>query len=346
MMTPSVAATPALRKTDQLLSVGIGLTNDCNLCCAHCYRDVHRIDYVSLAQVKTICENLPVGSMGFGTGENALHPEFRPIVEYLHGQGVKLNIASNGYSLMSMSDEHLKMFNDVEVSIDYPTKAEQDAFRGAGNWDLVHQAMARCHQLDVRVSILATLMIVNYNTIDRLVDVARAAGANLRVNVYQSVKTDAYRLSYDQFWEGYRRLFGAGKVISCAEPVVRAAMGLPDVASPCGHTSIRFNPRGQVIPCVYWPQRGPSPTIGDLPKVGLEVMNGRQFVEVREIPPSAAKCPCQGGCATRRALNGRLDDHDEYCPWVRGDAIKLDWTPAPAVDLMRARNVCTTIIAP
>ncbi|MFZ1755559.1 MAG: hypothetical protein WAU10_17545, partial [Caldilineaceae bacterium] len=58
----------------------------------------------------------------------------------------------------------------------------------------------------------------------------------------------------------------------------------------------------------------------------------------------AADCPCQGGCASRRALNNELDAHDEYCPWARGDEMKLAWEAAPAVDLVRSRNVCTTIV--
>ena len=69
-------------------SVGIGLTNDCNLNCAHCYRDTQQVSYISLEQVKDICEHLPVDAMGFGTGENALNPEFVPIVEYLHERSV------------------------------------------------------------------------------------------------------------------------------------------------------------------------------------------------------------------------------------------------------------------
>ena len=32
-------------------SVGIGLTNDCNLDCDHCYRDTESIHYVSLSQI-------------------------------------------------------------------------------------------------------------------------------------------------------------------------------------------------------------------------------------------------------------------------------------------------------
>jgi MoaA/NifB/PqqE/SkfB family radical SAM enzyme len=327
------------------LSVGIGLTNDCNLRCAHCYRDTDHIDHLSLEQIKTICENLPVGGIGFGTGENALNPEFVPIVEYLYAQGIRLNLASNGYSLMDLDEGHLRMFHDVDVSIDFPTEKEQDRFRGQGNWDLVHQAIARCRSLNIPVSILATLMVINYTRMDELAGLARKNGAALRVNAYQAVKTDAFKLSYEQFWEGYRRLFGAAEVVSCSEPVVRAAMGLEDVRSPCGHSSIRFNPRGQVIPCVYWPLRGdPAPTIADLPLLGPDIMDGDEFRRARGEPSVASGCPCRGGCATRRALNGILDAHDDYCPWVRGTELHLDWKPAPAVDLVRARNVCTTIV--
>jgi MoaA/NifB/PqqE/SkfB family radical SAM enzyme len=325
-------------------SVGIGLTSDCNLSCPHCYRDTQRIDNISLAQVETICASLPVDAMGFGTGENTLNPEFVPIVEYLYAKGVKLSLASNGYSLMALSEAHLRMFHDVEVSIDWPTQPEQDAFRGEGNWALVHQAMERCQALGVTVSILATLMSINYDRMDALAELARQNHIHLRINAYQSVKTDRYRLSYEQFWEGYRRLFDAARVISCAEPVVRAAMGLDDARSPCGHTSLRFNPRGQVIPCVYWPSDGSAPTIADLPRLGAEVLNGDDFRRARFTPSVASDCRCRGGCATRRALNRRLDAHDDYCPWARGQDIRLNWQPAPSVDLVRARNVCTTIV--
>ncbi len=325
-------------------SVGIGLTNDCNLACAHCYRPTDRVYTLSLEQIKTICESIPVSAMGMGTGENALNPEFVPIVEYLRDRGIRLSIASNGYSLMTMSDEHLQSFSDVEVSVDFPSREGQDAFRGEGNWDLVHQAMDRCRRLGIEVSILATLMRTNYRLMDGLAALARSQGVNLRVNVYQAVHTDRFRLTYDEFWEGYRRLFASAQVVSCTEPVVRAAMGLDDVQSPCGRTSIRFNPLGQVIPCVYWPTSANSPTVSDMPRLGERVLGVDEFQRARFDPPSASDCRCQGGCASRRALNGALDSHDDYCPWCRGEDLQLDWEPAPAKDLMRGRNVCTTIV--
>jgi len=326
-------------------SVGIGLTNDCNLDCAHCYRDTDQIRSLSLEQIKLICESIPVDSMGMGTGENALNPEFIPIVDYLRGRNIRLSIASNGYSLTAMPEETLSAFRDVEVSIDHPTQTGQDAWRGAGNWTLVHQAIERCTKLGIEVSILVTLMQTNYDKMDQFVSLARRDGVNLRVNAYQAVKTDTYRLTYEAFWEGYHRLFAEGLVVSCSEPVVRAVMGLGDVQSPCARRSIRFNPRGQVIPCVYWPvETGSPPFLENLRQQGDRVMEDASFQAARQSPASATDCPCQGGCASRRALNGKLDAHDDYCPWVRGDDMSLAWQPAPTKNLMRASNVCTTIV--
>jgi MoaA/NifB/PqqE/SkfB family radical SAM enzyme len=326
-------------------SVGIGLTNDCNLNCPHCYRDTPAINHLSLAQVKQVCESIAVDRMGLGTGENVLNPEFDAIIRYLSQRGVRLSIASNGHSLTVVPESILKLFGDVEVSIDFPSEAGQDAFRGPGNWALVHQAITRCQRLGIEVSILATLMSANFDKMDGLVALARRTGCNLRVNAYQPVKTGEFRLSYAEFWEGYRRLFSAGLVVACSEPVVRAVMGLADAQSPCGRHSVRITPTGHVIPCVYWPAaQQDGLTIASLASLGDSVLNQPPFQAARREAALAADCACRGGCASRRALIGTLDDHDEYCPWTRGDTINLKWQPAPAKDLMRIGNVCTTIV--
>jgi MoaA/NifB/PqqE/SkfB family radical SAM enzyme len=323
-------------------SIGIGLTNDCNLSCAHCYRPTDQVYCLSLDQVKTICQHLPVSAMGMGTGENSLHPQFLEIVDYVREQEIKLSMASNGYSLNTLPDEYLSAFHDVEVSIDYPSERDHDLFRGQGNWCDVHAAIERCQGLGSEVSILATLMNTNYDQMDQLAHLARSRGANLRVNVYQSVQTDSFALSYEQFWQAYRQLFSSAQLVSCSEPVVRAVLGLEPVFSPCGRHSIRFTPQGRVTPCVYWPAS--SLTIEDVPRLGERILETPEFARARQVPPAAAECPCQGGCASRRALTGELNQHDPYCPWVRGDEIQLQAEMAPGKDLTRARNVCTTIV--
>lgn len=324
------------------LSVGIGLTNACNLNCAHCYRNSDHIHQLSLDDLKTVCDSIQVSSIGLGTGENALHPQFAEIVEYIQSRGIKLTMASNGYSLITMPDQCLRAFHDVEVSIDFATQAEQDTFRGLGNWWDVHRAIDRCRSQGVEVTILATMMNINYDKMDALARHSHHLGTNLRVNVYQPVLTDQFKLSYEQFWEGYRRLFASARLVSCSEPVVCSVMGEWGTISPCGHCSIRITPEGSVAPCVYWP--GNNLKIQDLARLGLAVTLSPEFTLAHTLPSSIGGCPCAGGCASRRMLEGCLDSHDEYCPWVRGEEISLDVELAPAKDLPRSSNVCTTIV--
>ena len=59
---------------------------------------------------------------------------------------------------------------------------------------MVHRAIERCHRQGVEVSVLSTLMNTNYDKMDRMVALGRLNGCNLRVNAYQAVKTDAFRL--------------------------------------------------------------------------------------------------------------------------------------------------------
>src|SRR5512137_1209697 len=121
------------------IALGLGLTNECNLSCAFCYRDPTRTDRLSLDQVKAVMERLPVRSVNLGTGENGMHPDFKAILAYLRTKTVKLTITSNGHSIALLDDSELCAFHDIEFSLDYATQTEQDTQRGHGNWALIHQ---------------------------------------------------------------------------------------------------------------------------------------------------------------------------------------------------------------
>src|SRR3984957_8552737 len=119
---------------DTKISIGLVLTNECNLSCAFCYRDPNRTDRLSLDQVKSVMERLPIRSVNLGTGENGMHPEFKAILGYLRIQPIKLTITSNGHSVAVLEDKELLAFHDIEFSLDYSTQGEQDGQRGDGNW--------------------------------------------------------------------------------------------------------------------------------------------------------------------------------------------------------------------
>ena len=117
-------------------------------------------------------------------------------------------------------------FHDIEFSLDYPTQAEQDAQRGAGNWALIHQQAKRCVRLGMPVTIVGVMMKANYM---RLAEVARVA-KSLTLLTSERVPgrpIRVYALSYEEYWEGFRRLFAETDVIAIGEPLVRAMAGSP-----------------------------------------------------------------------------------------------------------------------
>jgi radical SAM protein with 4Fe4S-binding SPASM domain len=331
---------------DDGISLGLGLTNKCNLACTFCYRDPARADRLSLDQVKAVMEGLPVRSVNLGTGENGMHPDFKAILAYLQTKPIKLTITSNGHSVAVLEDDELRAFHDIEFSLDYATQAEQDAQRGHGNWTLIHHQAERCVRLGVPVTIVAVMMKSNYLHLADVARVAKHFDAPLRVNVYQAVRSDVYALSYEEYWEGFQRLLEETDVIAIGEPLVRAMADLPPLRGGCGRSTIRVTPRGTTQPCVYWP--GSGEPLSDLISMGTDILDSAPFEQARSLPEACRPCEfresCHGGCAGRRRLQGALLQPDSYCPVIRGDRPRLKIRMAANRDLPKLSSSCTTVV--
>jgi len=327
-------------------ALGLGLTNECNLACSFCYRDPARVDRLSLEQVRSTMESLPVRSVNLGTGENGMHPEFRKILAYLRTLPVKLTITSNGHSAAVLTDDELLAFHDVEFSLDYSTERAQDAQRGLGNWALIHDQAARCVRLGIPVTFISVMMKANYLGLAAVARVAKRYDAPLRVNVYQAVRSDLYALSYEEYWHGFRALFSQTDVIAIGEPLVRAMAGLPARAGGCGVSTVRVTPRATTQPCVYWP--GVGEPLSLLLSLRSGVVQTASFEEARTTPEACRSCvyleSCYGGCAGRRRIQNALLEPDFYCPIVRGETQKLEIRMAPARELPKSESACTTIV--
>lgn len=329
--------------------LGVGLTNACNLGCAHCYRAVGE-DALPIAEVLRAVEALPTGAVNFGTGESALHPGFPALVRELSARGIAVTMTTNGYSSRALADDVLVLLRDVEFSIDHPDRENHDRARGAGNWDLIAEQMARCSGLGVSTTVIAVMMRTNYLELGAIARLAGARGAALRVNVYQAVRGEGLSLDYDQFWEAWRLLLESAELVTCGEPIVRAVLGLPDAhGAGCGTETVRVTPRGTVVPCVYTSDGKVS--IADLAALGPAIFDEPAFAGLRTVPVSCRSCPhvatCRGGCASRRLLRGGLADPDEYCPFVRGEQITLPSSCATAGlsrAMPKASSACTTIL--
>lgn len=346
ILAQSSSANSDVPRLETGIALGLGLTNECNLACAFCYRDPARTDRLSLDQVRSVIERLPIRSVNLGTGENGMHPEFKAILAYLRTRPVKLTITSNGHSIAVLQDDEVRSFHDIEFSLDFPTQAEQNAQRGSGNWELIHQQARRCVGLGIPVTIIAVMMKSNYLRLADVARVAREFDAPLRINVYQSVRSDLYALTYEEYWKGFQELFDKTDVIAIGEPLVRAMAGLPPLAGGCGATTLRVTPRAMTQPCVYWP--GPGEPLSELVETGVKILDSRPFELARILPDACQSCAfrdsCHGGCAGRRRLQDALTQPDFYCPIVRGHRPQLKIRMAATRDLPKLQSSCTTVV--
>jgi len=330
-----------------MVSLGIGLTSDCDLSCAHCYRDQDRIYNLTLADIQNVCESLEIGSIGFGTGENGLNPEYFEILEYLNAKQIKLTLASNGYTLSITPDNVLKYFEDVEFSVDFPDQERHDKFRGQGNWKTVMDGIARCRRLGIRVSVLAVLMNLNYDELGKIAELAASFDADFRVNVYQPMYTDDFMPNFYQYWQAFKALFDHSDIISVTEPLVNTFLGLNGLnGTPCGDRSMRITPDRLLKACVYWPNS--DLTIEDLVEKKETIFQSSAFKQTHNIPKFCLGCEhasnCGGGCAARRILRGQFEKPDEYCPIFQGKSIQLKGELSSAAKPLRTGSICTTIV--
>jgi radical SAM protein with 4Fe4S-binding SPASM domain len=164
--------------------------------------------------------------------------------------------------------------------------------------------------------------------------------------VYQAVRSDIYALSYEEYWEGFRRLFAETDVIAIGEPLVRAMVGFPALPGGCGVSTVRVTPRATIQPCVYWP--GSGEPLSDLISAGVDILSSTSFEQVRTLPEICGQCefrePCHGGCAGRRGLQGALLQPDCYCPIIRGERPRLEIRMAANRDLPKLNSSCTTVV--
>jgi radical SAM protein with 4Fe4S-binding SPASM domain len=327
--------------------VGLGLTNECNLTCAHCYRPTAGVYRLSLEDIRRTCASLPISAANLGTGENGLHPEFTTITEHLLERGIRTSLTTNGYTVQVMPDALLRSLAEVEFSFDFPTPVEQDAFRGPGSWDLAMRAMERCRELGLTITIIAVMMRTNVRRLPDVARLARACGANFRVNVYQPVKTDAFSMSYEEFWSGWTGLFDAASLVHTTEPIVNAMLGLNTLAGcACGRRTIRVTPKRRVIPCVYWPGDGiPLEQLWDRQEA---ILQEDDFCAARLVPAACRGCAfeesCAGGCVGRRILAGDPTAPDPYCPVIRGDPVRPTVRVIRRPALLKSGSACTTIL--
>ncbi len=320
----------------QIRTIGIGLTSLCNLNCPHCYTRKMSENSFSLLDMQAVLKAFPnLECVNFGTGESILNKDFKDIVDLFYSQGIKLAITSNGLSINSMAEETLKKFEDVDISLDFPTADKHDKWRNEkGLFEKAMLAITRCRQHEINISIASVLMSNNCSDIVGFKKILDQYDINLRINLYKSVNTDRYIPTYDQFWEAISGISQEFEVVSCSEPILSLVYDDVVGGSRCG-SSARIHPDGSVSSCVYVKDDKTMDDFNARKKVVLDYCRTCPYLE-----------KCVGGCYGRRVVEDRAGLPDTYCPYYNNKSlpdIKLKKMRG-GKDLIHSNYLCTIIL--
>jgi radical SAM protein with 4Fe4S-binding SPASM domain len=253
---------------------------------------------------------------------------------------------TNGFTVRNLSDGDLRLFHDVDFSLDFPDPVMNDTWRGLGSFQGVHDGIQRCRDLGVEASLVTCLMKENYAYLGKLAELAVQWGVNLRVNVYKSVLSREHQADYHQFWQAIADMAQAAYFTACSEPIVNAAIGNGRACHgiPCGQRSFRVHPDGLVTSCVYL--QSSKITISHL--IDNFEEHRASLVQTLElqVPQVCRSCPvlekCGGGCSSRRIL-GQPEQPDEYCFILRGEQPVINARWKASKDLVHENYLCTMI---
>ncbi len=317
-----------------MLVAGWSLTKACNLNCIHCYnasgkRDPNELTLKECFKVVNKLKKAGVVAVNFGGGECALRRDFIDLCRYIKSKGIAISYTTNG-TTFPIIKEHLNLFHDIGVSIDFADAKKHDWFRGRkGVFDQAIDALKVLVKKRVNNEIVTCLTKLNCseNELKKLYKLAKRLKVDSwRLNRFRAngrgIKNQhRLKLSKNNLKRAYTFLskFTNSKVLT-PEPIFRAAFGgtyyYP--GDPSGFTSFRIQTNGEVSPSVFLSESG-----GNIKNKSVkEILNSPIFKKIRNRV-AKGKCRnckeyyhCKGGDAGSSYLAyGHFNGPDPSC-WL------------------------------
>jgi MoaA/NifB/PqqE/SkfB family radical SAM enzyme len=142
--------------------ISIELTNSCNLHCSYCVRDDDNLYHTPakffpatlLRKIASRAKQVyGVRYVSFTGGEVTIHPHFEEIIEAVVAEGLEFSFVTNGWHFDRVYPiilKHREAIRVVGFSLDGTTRELHDRWRGAGSFNRVVRAIARCHASNIR----------------------------------------------------------------------------------------------------------------------------------------------------------------------------------------------------
>jgi len=316
---------------NKIWNIGWGLTSRCNSRCMHCYNSSGEaeVEPISFTEARQIVDKLyenRVKTINYGTGESGLVEYFWDLVKYVYQKGILQGLTTNGFSVNKDTISLVKKYlNDVDVSLDYSTKKENNIFRGSEKaWDWAIEACNQLKEHQINFSIVTCLHSQNSGKeeIDRFLEICRYYKCDWRVNWFKPIGrgkvNNMLKLDPIKVHDVFKYIIERTKIVSLSDPYFSALLGIKKMKhAPCGFDSFRITPNTHVVPCVYFSREFVGLSIVQIEFNDVINSNEMQRVQNREIDyckDCEYLCECGGGCVSRAYLeNNAINSVDAFC---------------------------------
>lgn len=171
------------------LDVCLGITNQCNLNCKHCFalntRNNEELTTEELLQVIKQIEEMKIFNVAIFGGEPLVREDFFIILEALSKLKIRLSLNTNGTLITPDIAKKLKGYpiRTYTVSLDGSCPEVQDPFRGKGSFEKNIVGIRNLIREGCNVLIATTVTQYNYRDAENIVLLGKSLGAgHVRLN--------------------------------------------------------------------------------------------------------------------------------------------------------------------
>jgi radical SAM protein with 4Fe4S-binding SPASM domain len=312
----------------KLLSVGIEVTNTCNLRCKHCYANAGRPlkNELTTDEIKNIIDQLVKMKtivVALSGGEPLLRKDILEIIKYIKKKGFEIYLNTNGTLITEELAEKIKKcgLSHLEISID-GFKKTHDYIRGKGSFEKALLAFEICKKYEIEVGILTVMMKINLSEIPNLINFFYKKGASgiglLRFHpVGRGKKNKHLEITTQERKRIIEKIYRIKAEIGDSFPIkvetpssILIAMNYPKLIEehkyvfyskrgcPAGTMSMDIRANGDVVPCSQFPL-----VIGNIRKQSIKDIweNSPVFKLLRNRENLKGKC---GKCKYKNLCGG------------------------------------------
>ncbi|WP_303840471.1 putative heme d1 biosynthesis radical SAM protein NirJ2 [Selenomonas ruminantium] len=250
-------------------------TNNCNMYCAHCYRDAgcKAEDELSTEEAKKLLREIAKAGfkiMIFSGGEPLTRPDIVELVKYASDLGLFPVFGTNGTLITLEMAKALKEAGarGMGISLDSLDKEKHDKFRAyPSGWDGAVQGMKNCREVGLPFQIHTTVMDWNQQELEAMTDFAVEIGAKAHhffflVPTGRAATIEEESLRAEQYEDVLTRIMKKQQEVdielkpTCAPQFLRIAdqLGIKTRfhrGCLAGLSYCIISPRGKVQPCAY-----------------------------------------------------------------------------------------------